>query len=223
MSRLSSFVNRLRYGPAAMDELKRASLGLAKGIHVGAHLGEELETYQNMGFSSMLWIEASPEQFAKLKERIEGVRPNGMKNVAVNAFASESDGEALHLRRFNNEGASSSIFAATPLLTKTWRGLADTGTSEEVITATLDRISSEHGFADADFLNVDVQGAELLVLKGATAVLASVKAVIAEVSTKPYYDGGVLWPQLRDYLREHGFEALHQKPRPHDDMLFLRK
>lgn len=228
MSRLSSlfrmFRSEQKHLVTSLDELRQCKgVLLAKGIHVGAHNGQERDLYESMGFGSMLWVEASPEQFAKLEARLGEAAGRKMQSVAVNAFASETDGESVHLRRFNNSGASSSVFAATQLLRETWPGLDETGTSEEVQTATLDRIASETGFADADFLNVDVQGAELLVLKGATSVLSRVKAVIAEVSTQPFYEGGVLWPELRDYLRTHGFEPTTENPNPHGDVLFLRK
>lgn len=224
MSSLSRLVHRfIRGNPrrkSALDSLADSSLTFVRGIHVGAHQGQELDFYERIGFKEMLWVEASPDQFAILQGHL--ATSTRLKNVAVNAFASESDGEVAKLRQFNNDGASSSVFAATLLLKETWPGLDETGRIEEVTTATLDRIAAETGFLAADFLNLDVQGAELLVLKGATSILGNVRAIITEVSTKPYYDGGVLWPELRDFLRSHGFKEKHNDPRPHGDMLFLR-
>ena len=68
---------------------------------------------------------------------------------------------------------------------------------------------------------MDVQGAELLVLKGATSLLKSAKAVIVEVSMQPYYEGGVLQPELRDFLRGRGFMEIRRPP-DHGDQLYIR-
>ncbi len=90
------------------------------------------------------------------------------------------------------------------------------------MTVTLDEIAVRSGFPKPDLLVVDVQGAELLVLKGGLSVLAAAKAVIVEVSRKPYYEGGVLYPELRDFLLARGFAEAHPAP-DHGDQLYLRK
>lgn len=79
-----------------------------------------------------------------------------------------------------------------------------------------------NGFENADLVAADVQGAELMVLKGATSLLATAKAVIVEVSLQRFYDGGVLQPELRAFLRQHGFIEVRRPPN-HGDQLFLRK
>lgn len=195
-------------------------LGLRKGIHVGAHLGEESAFYEKLGFTDVLWVEASPEFYRGLTKHLAELAGK-TRHVAVNAFASDTDGQALALHHFSNEGASNSVFPATHHLTEKWPHVYDTGAVEEVITARLDDIASKHGFSSPDFLNIDVQGAELLVLRGGTSVLSKAKCVIAEVSTVPYYEGGVLYPELSAFLLSHGFKPT-QEPPDHGDMLFLR-
>jgi FkbM family methyltransferase len=57
-----------------------------------------------------------------------------------------------------------------------------------------------------DVLWIDVQGAELLVLKGASETLTKCKAVFIEVSERPeLYEGGATKVQLDLYLRDFGF------------------
>ena len=197
-------------------------LGLSTLIHVGAHFGEERADYEALGFTDVLWIEASTHDYRELTARLALPSGAATRHVAVNAFAADTAGQWLALRRFSNEGASSSMFPATPLLRKTWPGVDETGTIENVVTATLDEIAVQSGFAKPDLLVVDVQGAELLVLKGGVTTLAAAKAVIVEVSREPYYDGGVLYPELRDFLLLHGFVEAHDAPK-HGDQLYLRK
>lgn len=195
-------------------------LNLRVGIHVGAHLGQERDLYEHLGFTDILWVEASQGLYKDLTEHL--ARSLGTtRHVAVNAFASNSEGTQA-LRHFSNEGASNSMFAATRQLSERWPEVYETGVIEDVAMARLDDIAVKNGFSSPDFLNIDVQGAELLVLQGGTSVLAKAKCVITEVSTEPYYEGGVLFPELSDFMRMNGFEAI-QEPPTHGDMIFLRK
>lgn len=72
----------------------------------------------------------------------------------------------------------------------------------------VETITLDFHFKDTrvDVLWIDVQGAELLVLKGASETLANCKAVFIEVSERPdLYEGGVTKVQLDLYLRDFGF------------------
>lgn len=197
-------------------------LGLKTAIHVGAHFGEERDAYEALGLTDVLWVEASRSVYQELVERLAKPTGRSTRHVAVNSFASEKAGDEVVLRQFSNEGASSSIFPATALFRETWPQVSETGGSEEVGTDTLDHIAMVNGFQNADLLAADVQGAELMVLKGATSLLATAKAVIVEVSLQRFYDGGVLQPELRAFLRQHGFIEVRRPPN-HGDQLFLRK
>jgi FkbM family methyltransferase len=215
------YLRKPRDGFSLLKEGWGRKLGLTNAVHVGAHLAEERDVYEALGFSDVLWIEASAEIYQDLVRSL--ARPTGAKtrHVAVNALASATPGEQLKLRHFSNEGSSNSIFAASPLFREHWPTIKETGVAETVTSDTADRIAAAHGFASADLLLVDVQGAELLVLKGATSLLKSAKAVIVEVSLQPYYEGGVLQPELREFLRGRGFMEIRRPP-DHGDQLYIR-
>ena len=115
---------------------------------------------------------------------------------------------------------SNSIFGATETLHRRWPNVRETGAQEKVRTRTLDGLLADLDFGPVDVLVVDVQGAELLVLRGATQTLSKVKAVVSEVSTQPLYQGGVLFAELESFLAGHGFEAM-SLPRRHGDLLFV--
>lgn len=60
--------------------------------------------------------------------------------------------------------------------------------------------------ATIDVLQIDVQGAELLVLRGATSVLNRTKAIFLEVSTHPdLYSGATTFDELTAFLNKKGF------------------
>jgi hypothetical protein len=55
---------------------------------------------------------------------------------------------------------------------------------------------------------MDVQGAELDVLKGAAASLADTRVVMTEAGIVPYYEGQALKPEIDAFLAELGFWEL---------------
>ena len=57
-----------------------------------------------------------------------------------------------------------------------------------------------------DYLKLDVQGGELLVLQGATQLLQTVTFIQFEVSAVEYNSGGAAcWSDLDQFLQQHGF------------------
>jgi hypothetical protein len=55
-------------------------------------------------------------------------------------------------------------------------------------------------------IKLDIQGAELKALRGASRILdEEVKLIYAEVSFHPLYEGGTTFGEVDGFLREHGF------------------
>jgi hypothetical protein len=52
---------------------------------------------------------------------------------------------------------------------------------------------------------LDMQGAELEMLKASVEVLAEVRVIHTEVSTRCDYDGAGVYSDLRAFLEAHGF------------------
>lgn len=85
-----------------------------------------------------------------------------------------------------------------------------------------------------DYLRLDVQGAELMVLQGASNILSQVAFVQLEVSLVQYNQGGACWWQIDEVLRKCGFylydlsdfarnpEAFHSKGIGQMDVLYVR-
>lgn len=75
-----------------------------------------------------------------------------------------------------------------------------------------------------DFINLDIQGAELLALKGATSILPFVKAIYTEVNEKELYEGCALIEELDAYLKQNGFTRILTNMTKHGwgDALYIR-
>lgn len=74
-----------------------------------------------------------------------------------------------------------------------------------VRTETLDRFRAERGLERIDFIHMDVQGAEHLVLRGAAATLPRVTAIWLEVSRRENYQGQMLDTAITRFMRARGF------------------
>jgi hypothetical protein len=74
----------------------------------------------------------------------------------------------------------------------------------------LDSFCASHGIdpQTVALLNVDVQGAELLVLAGGRSALASIGAVIAEVSLVELYEGSASEDEIAALLGSYGFRRV---------------
>ena len=105
-------------------------------------------------------------------------------------------------------------FCNPPITSRTTPGV-QFGAAEKLHTFTLDRIysaitSSRPDIAQAiDLLYMDVQGAELEVVKGGNAVLNRVRYIFTEVGSGGGYQGDVELIELMQYLRAYGFK-LHE-------------
>ena len=63
--------------------------------------------------------------------------------------------------------------------------------------------------AGADFIKIDIQGAELMAFKGGVERLKGVSVIHTEVSFLPMYVGQPLFAKVEQFLRLHGF-MLHR-------------
>jgi FkbM family methyltransferase len=72
----------------------------------------------------------------------------------------------------------------------------------------------ELGLPSPDLLFMDVEGAELNVLRGFGSMLSEVKAIVLESSFwNTYRGGGSTFPEVSAYLEEHGFNFVSSNNR----------
>ena len=184
------------------DLFRSHSLPVRGVVHVGAHEGQELPVYRALGFPWILLVEANPEVFARLRS---AVPPAADVELACCALCEREGTVELRVTSFDQ---SSSILRLKRHL-DVYPGIVETGVVE-VPARTLDGLLGELGRAASacNLLVLDVQGAELLVLRGATATLSACDAVVAEVSFEELYEGCALAADLDAFLGERGFERV---------------
>lgn len=70
----------------------------------------------------------------------------------------------------------------------------------------LDTIMQKYNIPKVDIIWMDLQGAELLALKGLSHHLNDVKYIHTEVTHKEIYSGQVMYKELNDYILSYGFK-----------------
>lgn len=209
-----------RYPMANLEELalgiQNQLLNAGRAVlHIGAHRGQEAKYYDEMGIK-VIWIEASPTIFEALSSNIARYK----NQRAICALLGDSDGPLIDFHIASNDGESSSMFQFGEELG--FLGLYMTN-SEKLTMKRLDKIFTVKDLNNFTHWVLDVQGAELLVLKGAGVLLDTCNSLYIEVSTRTVYKAGVNWKELSDFLDVRGFVPLwNPKERSHENILFIR-
>lgn len=218
-----------KYFRASRYELKMDRLSPVDLIvHVGAHWAEEANTYEQYGAETVLWIEADPTTYGKLCG-VLAKRDSDTRHLTECALISATNGQDLTFRRFNNDGASSSVHTSTDTYRARFPNSRETGEVLEMKTRSLPDILEAHSVvptqANLAMLVLDVQGHELSVLLGLGEGLQQFQLCKCEVSRVPMYDGGAQFTQLDAYFRAQGFKLISHfyplVPR-HGDVLYQR-
>lgn len=187
-----------------------------KGVlHVGANRGEEAPVYLELGIKKQIWIEANPLIFLKLKANIS----NNQYAKAFNYCISDKR-ELVMFHVSNNDSQSSSILelgthaTVHPDVKYIDSYPMEAFSLEEVMMAVHYRNPSTgeyEGMFDYDFLNIDLQGAELKALKGMGKMLDKFKWAYLEVNKEELYKGCALVGEIDEYLAGFGFKRVETK------------
>lgn len=168
-----------------------------KGVaHFGAHLGQEVETYNDLNINEIHLFEPQKKIFKILKKNF-----NKQSNVYLYEYGLGSKNEIVQLYSAKqNHGASSSILQPTNHL-KYYPEISFEN-NEKIEIKKYDDLN----LTNVNFLNIDVQGYELEALKGCKNSLNNfINYIYIEISRKPLYRGGVLMGELDRFLESYGF------------------
>lgn len=176
-----------------------AAHGIKGVMHVGAFAGEELRSYRGLGLDNTMLFEPQPNLFNLVQEKT--ILNETVHNVALGSeqgekemYVSWREGGVEH-----GSGASSSLMKPKKHLTEHADVLF-----KDTINVKVDVLDNYHTL-DYNFLNIDVQGYELEVLKGATASLPFIDAMILEVNRDEVYEGCPMVEDLDKFLYDFGF------------------
>lgn len=169
-----------------VDELAAAGVNPKSVLHVGAHHCEEAAEYERLGWP-VIWVEAQ-------KHLVDDMQDAGLNVINAAIWSSR---KTLCFYQTSN-GQSSSLL---PLGTH----LEHYPNIQIDLTYVVDTITIDDLNLNPDFLNLDIQGAELEALKGAERTLAGVNWIYAEISVEPLYQNQPLEHELTAWLCDRGF------------------
>lgn len=94
----------------------------------------------------------------------------------------------------------------------------------EVSTITLDAWAQQENITHVDFLWLDLQGAELAVLRASPRIVSTVSVIHTEVNLFERYKDAPLYQEICQWLESQGFSAVQEAigPRGWGDVLFVR-
>lgn len=163
-------------------------------IHVGAHFGEEHNTYKKLGINKIVYFEPIKKTFSKLSENIKDAQLYNFAIGASNTFLE------MYVEADDKYGCSSILKPSSNYNPQLFSG------RELVEVRTIDSFK----FIGYNFLNIDVQGYELEVLKGAKDTLNDVDYIMCELNRNTTsknldYIDSALFGEIVDFLSNYGF------------------
>jgi FkbM family methyltransferase len=184
-----------------LDNLtKKYDLKIKGVLHIGAHIGQEYNTYQRLGINNVMFFEPVPSTFQRLKENV------GDNAILVNTALGNIEGEVEMFTETINEGQSSSVLQPDYHLVQ-HPNIQFNG-KETVKITKLDNFIKDKDKDKYNFINVDVQGYELEVFKGGSEFINSIDYIMTEVNRAELYKGCARIEELDSFLSGYGFERV---------------
>lgn len=168
-------------------------------IHIGAHHGQEHPIYRRNGIANVAYFEPLKKNFMVLKRSIVD------KDVQFFNFAlGASPGHVEMFVETANGGQSSSVLEPALHLMQYPNITFDS--KETVEMRRLDDV--DLGGKAFNLINIDVQGYELEVFKGAAETLRRIDFVISEVNRADVYKDCTRVEQLDEFLGAYGLKRV---------------
>ena len=197
---------------------EKYNLNCKEIAYLGANHGQEINNFIKI-FNNPIIHLFEPQQnvFDDLYNKFKKLDNLRFYNVALGSV--EKQGEMFI--NSNNLNQSSSILRPKEHLT-THKDIKFNGIESVAINK-----FSNFSLTDVNFLNIDVQGYELEVLKGCEEQLKNIDFIVTEVNRKELYESCSLVNELDDYLEQYNFIRIHtswwKNTIPWGDALYIKK
>lgn len=210
-------------------ELRRLTPGETRGtdqssLQVVHHNGLDINTVIDVGAAFGNWTRVCIEVFPQAQYVLVEPLPqydtylsslcHQYQNVTrIKAAVSDHSGQATFF--FHADWVGSSLLQET-------EGPQIDDRAIHVQTVRLDDLVEQQKLTGPFLLKIDVQGAELQVLSGATNILRQAEYILVETSLFKFFKDGPLLQEVIGYLQQHNFvvyDILNPQYRPLDNAL----
>jgi len=190
-----------------------------KGVfHIGSHDCEEITFYNELGltYDDVVWIDA-------FHEKVEQAKAFNIPNV-YHATISDKDGDIVQFNVANNIKSSSILEFGTHL-----QEHPDVHVVYSIpqTTTTVNSFFRQNSLDPScyNFWNINIQGAELLALKGSDHCIQYADAMYLEVNQSEVYKGCCQIQEVDRFLKQHGLYRVLTKMTTYGwgDAFYIRK
>ena len=181
--------------------LKENNITINGVLHIGAHECEELSLYNQLGISSndIIWIDA-------LLPKVTQATLNNIPNV-YHGVITDKDDDLVNFNVSNNGQSSSVLEFGTHAQEHPWVVYVDTIVQKTITVDTF--FKNNHLEASQyTFWNLDIQGAELMALHGATQSIQYATVIYIEVNEKELYKKCGLMHEIDTFLSNYSFKRV---------------
>lgn len=181
-----------------VELLNTNNIKINKCIHIGAHKCEEAPIYRKLGLSSndIIWIEGNSDLVSLSKD-----------SKIYNYIISDKDNIDVILHKANDTSSSSIL---DMYIHKEVYPMISYVNSIKSKSITIDTFFDLHNInrSEFNFVNIAIQGAELLALKGAVNYLNYVKVVYIKIHETELYKGCANIKEIDDFLGHYNFTRI---------------
>lgn len=178
--------------------------GVPRGVvHIGAHMLEERSSYLSAGLTNTIWVEANPSTYEKAKSSVA----LNQNEKLINATISDTDESEVDFHIANNGESSSILEFGTHKIRHPAIRMIKT---IRLKTKRMDTLLVENGVPldEYNFLNLDIQGAELMAMRGFGDKIKGFDFIYTEVNTNHLYKKCALVGEIDQYLNDFGFKRV---------------
>jgi FkbM family methyltransferase len=180
------------------DLIKKYNMKISGVVHIGAHYGEEVSNYVNLGIDNIILFEPLEKNFDILQNNVSKLNAN------INGYCCALGNKTQKIKMFlsNNNLESSSV-----LKPKKHLELHPDVIFSEEQEVEMKRLDSFH-ITNHNFMNLDVQGYELEVLKGGSDTLNHIDYVYCEVNRDEVYEENARIEEIDTYLSNYNMKRV---------------
>jgi FkbM family methyltransferase len=183
---------------------QKYNLNITGVVHVGAHHGQELAEYEQIPeLKHVVFFEPDPDTFKVLKSVVDSKSSKERELIAINKGLGPFSCEMTLYKETENSGQSNSVLKPK-LHTIQYPGIV----FNDEIKIKIEPLDKFECSPALNFLNVDTQGFDLEVLRGAKKTLKNFDSIMIEVNREELYEGCGLVDEVDDFLNKFGFKRV---------------